>query len=151
MAGYTRQTSRDAYDAIQSSGDINDKQRLVYNWLFMNGPATAGEVTAAVKRHDEVHPSYHRRLDELSEIGVASRVGERTCKITGRNVTLWDVTDSFPQPVGKKEVIKRPKRGQFRRAMIELAEIHKREKERGFSWSPDTLYVLKWLRKESKK
>lgn len=151
MAGYTRSTSREAYDDIQSSGLVNDKQRLVYNWLFEHGPATAGELTHAIKRDDEVHPSYHRRLDELSDVGAAQRIGERHCKITGRNVTEWDVTDRFPEPFHRTAVIKRPKREQFRRSMIELGGIFEREKTAGRVWSDELVYVLKWLRKESEK
>jgi len=147
----SRQTSRDAYDEIQRTGVINEKQRLVYNWLYRNGPATAGEVTLALKKPHEVHPSYHRRLDELSERGVADRIGERECKVTGRNVTLWDVTDNLPRLGPAKKVIRRPTGAQFRRAVTELRRIYKIHEDTAMEFSEDLQYVCKWLAKESKK
>ena len=71
----------------------------VYNWLYKNGPSTAGEVTDGLKSPTEPHPSYHRRLDELGEQGLAKRIGEKRCKVTGRNVVVWQTTDlGTPMP-----------------------------------------------------
>lgn len=92
-----RQTSIEVYHKIKTNGLLPAKRLQVYDWLFHHGPATAGEVTHALKGPNEVHPSYHRRLDELGEQGVAYRTQFRKCSITGEEVTEWDVTAELPR------------------------------------------------------
>lgn len=91
-----RETSLAAYEKIRDTGVLSQMRWKVYDYLFHHGPLTAGEVTKALKRPDEVHPSYHRRLDELGELGCAKRIRTRPCGVTGEEVYEWDVTGALP-------------------------------------------------------
>ena len=91
-----RVTSQAAYDKIKADGTLSRQRWRTYDYLFHHGPCTAGEVTFALKSPKEVHPSYHRRLDELGDLGVAKRIRIRTCSVTGEQAYEWDVTANLP-------------------------------------------------------
>jgi len=95
----TRPTSLKVYREIEEEGLLSRMRFKVYSTLFKYGPMTAGELTHRIKGPNEVHPSYHRRLDELGDLGVAERLHIRPCEITGRNAYVWAVTNKLP---GKK-------------------------------------------------
>jgi hypothetical protein len=91
-----RKTSLDIYRQILDSGFINDSQKLVYSYLCDHGPTSTGKVNKILQRPDEVHPSYHRRVEELEVLGLTCRVGKGPCPVTGNSVDLWDVTANVP-------------------------------------------------------
>ena len=138
---FVRQTSRLAYEAIHNSGLLSRMRCRVYDCLYQHGPMTAGELTHMLKGPNEVHPSYHRRLDELAVLGVAQRIpgGERPCKVTGYVCTLWDVTDALP--AGAVKALARP--SLFARAAA-VAEIRKLQNA-GHTSCPMLDEVADWL------
>jgi len=97
-----RRVSRMAFETIKANGTLKGQQYRVYEWLYLNGPSTAGEVTAALN-HNRPRPSgWHRRLSELEAFGVVSRGVEKKCAVTGFTVATWDVTDLLPKPTTAK-------------------------------------------------
>ena len=74
--------------------------------MYDIGPATAGEVHAALKKAYGTNAptnSAHARLGELRARGVARELGTRICSVTGQTVILWDVTRNLPSEPPKKE------------------------------------------------
>jgi len=103
---YTRQTSLEAYDYIISTGVIGKRQRQVYKALYIYGPMTANETYEVLSRQRgkslRFDSNTHARFTELREMGIAQELGTRTCKITGRNCILWDVTAHYPRKRSKR-------------------------------------------------
>lgn len=135
-----RRTSMEAYRKIQSENLLSKMRFKVYDHLFYHGPMTAGELAAQLKRPDEPHPSYHRRLHELEKLGVAERIGVvRKCTITGFNAEVWDVTPELPS--GKITAsTDKPTKKEFREALRELEVV---QPQMTFV----TYRVLKWIEK----
>jgi hypothetical protein len=91
-----RKTSRAAYDAIRANGTLSLARWQVYDLLFFRGPMTGSEVDAALMKPGAARGHRHKRLSELERLGLAARVGERPCTVTGNRAELWDVTDFVP-------------------------------------------------------
>jgi hypothetical protein len=106
-----RQTSIDAYHEIRDRGLLSKRRFSVYEWLFQNGPATAGEISRGIKYNRNLTAS---RLIELKELGVVKELGERICEISKFNVILWDVTGQLPQ----RKRAKPTKYGKTRRQLL---------------------------------
>jgi hypothetical protein len=87
-----RETSVEAYEAIQESGVLSKRRWQAYNYLFHNGPLTGQELC----RQTGVNGLW-KRLSELQEMGLAKECGERPCKVTGMTAILWDVTAGMPR------------------------------------------------------
>jgi hypothetical protein len=87
----TRTTSIAVYHEIEREGLLSRTRFEVYSWLFKHGPATAMEIEVGLaSRH------VNKRLSELRDQGVVKELGTTICKVTGREVILWDVTDQLP-------------------------------------------------------
>ena len=86
-----RQTSIDVYTEIKASGLLSKRRWQVYDCLFHEGPLTGNELVERLKL-----PGAWKRLSELEAETVVRDVGERQCSVTGREVTLWDVTSNLP-------------------------------------------------------
>lgn len=91
-----RKTSRAAYDAIRANGTLSLARWQVYDLLFFRGPMTGSEVDAALMKTGAARGHRHKRLSELERLGLAARVGERPCAVTGNRAEMWDVTDFVP-------------------------------------------------------
>lgn len=89
----TRSTSIEVYYQIKEEGLLSRERMRVYQWLFHNGPATAGEAAAGL---GAVRNDVATRLTELRNRRVAQELGERACRVTGRPVICWDVTAHLP-------------------------------------------------------
>lgn len=87
----TRTTSIAVWRQINAEGLLPQARLSVYNWLYRNGPATGREIEEGMR-----NPYAHVRLHELSRQGVVRERGVRQCRITGREVIAWDVTDALP-------------------------------------------------------
>ena len=70
-----------------------------YCHLYHHGPCTAGEVAKALERNRN---NMARSLSLLRDKKSARECGTKICSVTGRDVILWDVTDSLPVEVEKK-------------------------------------------------
>lgn len=88
-----RQTSIDCYNKIKSEGLLAKRRLEVYEAIFKNAPCTTNE---ALK---DIYSGSHgvgSRTTELRDLGVIYEKGIRPCKVTGRNVIEWDLTDKLP-------------------------------------------------------
>ena len=88
-SGITRETSLEAFKQLIDSGVLGAMRGVVWAWLFRHGPATRNEVAHGINM---VPNDCSTRLKELVDMGNAREVGEDRCRITGRNVILYDVT-----------------------------------------------------------
>lgn len=106
-----RQTSVEAYSTIKESGLLGKRQLEVYEIVYQNGPMTASEAFELLKQKSDLSLRFdsntHARFTECRDMGLLSEVGERKCKITGRNVIEWDVTANLPQPVSERDQLLR--------------------------------------------
>jgi len=96
-----RDTSRQAYNTIKKSGLMGALQFKVYDCVYSHGPLTQGE---AWKLHfnDRQRHDVCPRFAELEHLGVIKCVGERPCRITGKNSMTWDITGTIPVKTVKK-------------------------------------------------
>jgi hypothetical protein len=102
-----RRTSIEVYRKIKEQGLLSKKRAEIYFVLFPHGPMTGNEIFRMIKGVSRiVHANIHSRLNEMEKLGVAERIGTRTCTVTGNNVDLWDVTDDLPKKVKKPKRVK---------------------------------------------
>lgn len=97
----TRKTSIDAFVQIQREGLLSKRRFEVYFVLYHYGPLTQNETSKLVM--DASQRSITPRFAELERSGVIEVVGKKLCNITGRRVTLWDVTASIPRKIKKQK------------------------------------------------
>ena len=90
-----RQTSVDSYNLIKEQGLLSRLQFDVYHVIFTNGPITQGETWSEYFYKSQRH-AIAPRFAELERRGVIEVVGERVCRLSGRNCTIWDVTGKIP-------------------------------------------------------
>ena len=94
----TRQTSIDCYNEIKNSGLLSKMRFKVYESLFLNSKQTAGELSEFLNSTGVKirHGSVNGRLTELRDLSVIYERDVRPCRVTGRNVIEWDLTDTLP-------------------------------------------------------
>lgn len=95
----SRKTSREAYEQLKESGKLSRLRWIIYDYLFHHGPATAQECFKALK----LETNQSGRFTELRDLGVVEEVGRTTCRVTGREVIAWDVTDRAELAAAAKE------------------------------------------------
>ena len=103
----TRQTSIDCYNQIKNEGLLPKRRLETLTAILYSAPCTRQEALANVKINNP-HSLTASRFTELRELGVIYERRNRPCRITGRNVIEWDLTDRLP--VGnpcKKDIEKR--------------------------------------------
>lgn len=92
------QTSIDCYNQIKSEGLLSKRRLEVYEAILKNAPCTTNE---ALK---DIYSGSHgvgSRTTELRDLGVIYEKSVRKCRVTGRNVIEWDLTNKLPRKVGK--------------------------------------------------
>lgn len=104
-----RQTSIDCYNQIKAEGLLSRRRMQVYEVILYAAPCTSAEAINNLPA--SVAPDQSRaRFTELRELGVIYEKGLRECRITGRNVIEWDLTNNLPQdyekPLTTKQKIK---------------------------------------------
>ncbi len=92
-----RQTSIDAYNALEASGALSDRRWEAYDALYHRGPLTGQELA----RETGVAGMW-KRCSELRDMGLVYEVGTRICKVTKQNAIVWDVT-SQSKPVPRRK------------------------------------------------
>ncbi len=109
----TRDTQREAYKAILSSGKLPEKHKLVYKALHEQGDMTQGELDSYLADQLPVWTKRSSRLSELRAMCLVEEAGTRECKITGMQVIVWSslITDPasikpLQKKVGNKRVNK---------------------------------------------
>ena len=95
-----RDTSIEVYQQIRDEGLLSKVRFSVYSCVFKFGPITQGEVKKKLNMDSNTATP---RFAELKTQGVITEVGKRPCKITGRTVYEWDVTNKLPKPLPKKK------------------------------------------------
>jgi hypothetical protein len=93
MSSKTRQTSIDCYNQIKQQGLLSKRRLEVYEAILKNAPCTSNE---ALK---DIYSGSHglgSRTTELRDLGVIYEKTVRKCRVTGRNVIEWDLTDNLP-------------------------------------------------------
>ena len=99
-----RQTSIDCYNKIKQEGLLSKRRLEVYEAILKNAPCTTNE---ALK---DIYSGSHgvgSRTTELRDVGVIYEVRTRSCRITGRNVIEWDLTDRLPINIKKTNKTKK--------------------------------------------
>jgi hypothetical protein len=79
----------------------------VWEWLYEQGPATRSETARGI---GAIPNNISSRLKELLDMGNVLEVGKDKCRVTGKKVTLYDVTSQRyvgqkPPKKKKKEII----------------------------------------------
>lgn len=85
-----RRTSLAAYASLIESGTLPDARADVWKWLYEYGPATRNEVSRGIHG---IPGAVSTRLKELVQSGNVKEVGEGKCKVSGRELIIYDVTD----------------------------------------------------------
>lgn len=124
----TRQTSIECFNQIKLEGLLSARRLQVYEAIFKNAPCTTNE---ALK---DVHSGSHgvgSRTSELRDAGVIYEKDIRPCKVTGRNVIEWDLTDRLP--VNLKNPNK-TKKQRLDAALNSLRELYKNKDSTNDDW-----------------
>lgn len=109
----TRDTSIDAYHAIQENGLLGRRQWQIYDVLYRHGPLTYAGVCNFLQGEMMIHISPHglgSRFSELREMGVIKEIGQEPDPVTKMTVLVYDVTSGIPEKKNKwkkskKEII----------------------------------------------
>jgi len=115
----TRETSIACYNKIKEDGLLSTRRLEVYEAILKNAPCTTNE---ALK---DVYSGSHgvgSRTTELRDVGVIYEKDVRPCRVTGRNVIEWDLTDKLP--ITLKNNIK-TKKQRTDNALNSLRELYK--------------------------
>jgi hypothetical protein len=113
-----RQTSINCYNRIKSEGLLSKRRLEVYEAIYNSAPCTASEIFNV--KHLKTNQS--GRFTELRDLGVIYEKGERRCRVTGRNVIEWDLTDELPTN------IKTPtKKDRVNNSLEGLRELYKKK------------------------
>ena len=102
----TRQTSIDCYNEIKNSNLLAKRRFETFDAIFKSAPCTRQEALEHTNPFNALSLSA-ARFTELRRLGVIYEVRVRECKVTGRNVIEWDLTDRLP--VNVKKTIKTKK------------------------------------------
>lgn len=96
-----RPASIEAYERIIEDGLLSKRRLETYSALFQFGPATASELCVAMRASGKfLNPHQTNvctRLGELRDLGAAFELETRICKVTGFNVTVYEVTGDLPR------------------------------------------------------
>jgi DNA-binding Lrp family transcriptional regulator len=129
-----RQTSIDCYNQIKAEGLLSKRRLQIYEVLLENGPLSGTEIAILFKKkhfitgHSE---GVRNRITELVSRGVICDNGTKTCNITGKTVTEWDLTDRLPVKV--KNISAKKRRAE--EAINGLRELYQnRRKASGDDW-----------------
>jgi hypothetical protein len=99
-------TSDTAWKRINEEGLLSPMRLRVYNALCQFGPATSGELTVHLLKTgpNTGNPSFHKRLAELENQGVAMRTKIRKDTHSGDDAWEWQaVSGALPTTPKKKE------------------------------------------------
>ena len=116
-----RQTSIDCYNKIKSEGLLSKRRLEVYEALLSTAPCTSSEAIRNAKTTFGVF-GVSSRFTELRDLGVIYEKDVRPCKVTGRNVIEWDLTDRLPVNIKSSNKTKQQKKNL---ALNSLRELYK--------------------------
>jgi len=117
-----RQTSIDCYNEIKANGLLSKRRLEVYKALLSTAPCTSSE---AIRNANTTFGVFgvSSRFTELRDLGVIYEKDVRKCKIRGRNVIEWDLTDTLPN---NNKLVKITKNDRKENALNSLRELYKK-------------------------
>ena len=115
----TRQTSIDCFNQIKNSNLLAKRRLETFEAIFMNAPCTRQEALEHTNPLNALSLSA-ARFTELRRLGVIYEKDVRPCKITGRNVIEWDLTDRLPINIKKSNKTKKQKIDEVLNSLREL-------------------------------
>jgi len=118
----TRQTSIDCYNQIKKEGLLSKRRLQVLEGMLSESPCTAGELEQYMNRAFNIRGGW-KQLSVLREQKVVYERGVRECKVTGRNVIEWDLTDNLP--IKLKTQTNTKKKDRTNKALNSLRELYK--------------------------
>ena len=102
----TRQTSIDCYNQIKNSGLLSKRRFETFEAIIKIAPCTASEVQHSINYNNGGRDCM-KRISELRDRGVIYEVKTRECRVTGRNVIEWDLTDKLPIKIKSSNTTKK--------------------------------------------
>lgn len=101
-----RDISTAVYHQIINEGLLSQRRMDTYAVIHQHGPMTASEALDTLVRangsRSRTDSQIRARCFELREMGVIKENQIRYCKITGREVIEWEVTNLLPKPLPAK-------------------------------------------------
>jgi hypothetical protein len=116
-----RQTSIDCFNQIKNSGLLSKRRFETFEAIMKIAPCTASEVQHSINYHNGGRDCM-KRISELRDRGVIYEKDVRPCKVTGRNVIEWDLTDRLPVNIKSSNKTKQQKKNL---ALNSLRELYK--------------------------
>jgi len=116
-----RQTSIDCYNEIKNSGLLSKRRFETFEAIMKIAPCTASEVQHSINYNNGGRDCM-KRISELRDRGVICEVRTRECRVTGRNVIEWDLTDRLPITVNNPN---KTKKQRLDAALNSLRELYK--------------------------
>ena len=92
----TRTTSINCYNQIKAEGLLSKLRLQTLNAMLYASPCTAGELQSYIDKNQIQVKHAWKLLSQLRDLGVIYEKSERKCKVTGRLVIEWDLTDKLP-------------------------------------------------------
>jgi len=123
-----RQTSIDCYHAIKESGLLSKRRLQAYHHMMKIAPCTASELQDSMDYNDGGRDCM-KRVSELAARGAIYELGIRRCGVTGREVTVWDLTDNLPV----EPQTKTPKQQRVDDTLAALQDVHA-DKDNSLKW-----------------
>jgi hypothetical protein len=119
----TRQTSIDCYNKIKSEGLLSKLRLATYGALINSAPCTAGELQEYIEKNQIKVKHSWKLLSQLRDLGVVYETKERQCKVSGRTVIEWDLTNNLPN---KEKITSDTKKERLKNALDALRNLYKK-------------------------
>mgnify|MGYP003627372896 FL=1 len=116
-----RQTSIDCYNEIKNSGLLSKRRFETFEAIMKIAPCTASEVQHSINYNNGGRDCM-KRISELRDRGVIYEKDVRPCKVTGKNVIEWDLTDRLPVNIKNPN---KTKKQRLNAALNSLRELYK--------------------------
>ena len=126
----TRQTSIDCFNQIKNSGLLSKRRFETFEAIMKIAPCTASEVQKSIIYNNGGRDCM-KRISELRDRGVIYEKDVRPCKVTGRNVIEWDLTDRLPIKIKNPN---KTKKQRLDAALNSLRELYKNKDSTNEDW-----------------
>jgi hypothetical protein len=119
-----RQSSINCYNQIKAEGLLSKLRLRTLNAMLNSAPCTAQELQDYIDKNKIQVKHAWKLLSQLRDLGVIYEKTERNCKITGRVVIEWDLTDKLPI---NKKVITNTKKDRVKTTLIALKDLYNKK------------------------
>lgn len=119
-----RQSSINCYNQIKAEGLLSKLRLRTLNAMLYSAPCTAQELQDYIDKNKIQVKHAWKLLSQLRDLGVIYEKTERNCKITGRVVIEWDLTDKLPI---NKKVITNTKKDRVKTTLIALKDLYNKK------------------------